>query len=123
MKEKFSVSLLEPQIVENIVREGVEVEVVDIQRMKEENLRLTNGKPYVVLVVSEPYSTITQDALQLIASRQFQQLTKAKALLVTNLPHRIIGNFYMKLKRPAIKTKLFNDRDKAMVWLRSELKK
>lgn len=123
MNEKVRISLLEPHILENVILEGVDLDVPDIHQIKEENLQLAHGVPYVILVVSEPHCTITQDALQLTASKEFQQLTKAKALLISNLPHRIIGNFYMKLKRPAIKTKIFNDREKAMSWLRSELKR
>lgn len=123
MKEKIKFFVIEPQILENVILEGVEIDVPEVNFSKAENLKMSEGKPYVLLITSQPFSTITPEALSLSASKEFKQNTKAKALLVNNLPHRIVGNFYMKLKRPAIKTKLFNDREKAIKWLRRELKK
>jgi len=123
MTDKIRFSVIEPQILENIILENVEIDVPEVNYSKQQNLKMAGEKPYVILIVSQPYSTITPQALNLSASKEFKQLTKAKALLVNNLPHRIVGNFYMKFKKPAIKTRIFNDRDKAIKWLRKELEK
>lgn len=110
-------------ILENRIIESVEVDVKDVYQAKEDNIALTNGKPYCILVNSGKYTTITKEALELSASPDFKQNTIAKALLIQELPHRIVGNFYMRFKKPAIKTKIFTDRDKALKWLDDELKK
>lgn len=110
-------------ILENRIIDSVEIDVKDVYQAKEDNLAITNGKPYCILVNSGKYTTISKEALELSASPDFKQNTIAKALLIQELPHRIVGNFYMRFKKPAIKTKIFTDRAKALIWLKGELKK
>jgi hypothetical protein len=47
----------------------------------------------------------------------------AVALYSNNLTLKIIGNLYIKLKRPASPTKFFDDRSKAIQWLKDQMKK
>lgn len=115
---KISEGILENKIIDN-----AEVDVIDVEQAKIDNTELSLGQPYCILVDSGKYTTITPEALELSASKNFKQKTIAKALLINDLPHRIVGNFYMRFKKPAIKTKLFTDREKAIKWLESEMKK
>lgn len=120
---KILVSLIESGMLENRVLADMHIEEEDIEEVKRKNMSLMGDKKYVILVVSDSGGTISSDARRLTASPEFQQNTLAKAFLVDNLPHRIIGNFYLSFNRPAIPTRIFNDREKAMEWLRSELKR
>lgn len=122
MKEKFKIAILEEGILENTVLEDCHIDAEDIHAIKAENMRLMKDKLYGILVVSELGTTISAEARRLSASSDFQLNTVAKAILVRDLPQRIIGNFYLTFNKPAIRTKVFSDRDKAMEWLRSELK-
>lgn len=117
--EKTEVLILEPGIIENIVKPGAIIETEDILRLKEKNEQLSKGKKYVVLVTSGHLSSITKEARELVASKEFAQNTMAKALLIDSLGHRIVGNFYLKINKPHIKTRLFVDRDVAILWLKS----
>ncbi len=122
MKKVICTKILEG-ILENKVVDSAEIDVADVEQAKSDNLQLSLGNPYCILVDSGKYSTITPEALELSASKNFKQNTIAKALLIDGLPHRIVGNFYMRFKKPAIKTKIFTEREKAIKWLVSELKK
>jgi len=44
--------------------------------------------------------------------------TKAMAVIVKSMPHRMLLNFYMQFNRPLAKHRAFEEVDKAMVWLR-----
>lgn len=123
MSDKVTISLLEPQIIQNFIAEGAEISREDVLSVKKENTRLAEGKPYGVLIVSKPFLSVSKEAMEVNASKEFQNLTKANALLINGLPQRILGNFYLNFKKPAIHTRIFTDREKAMQWLRKEIQK
>jgi hypothetical protein len=116
--KKIRITQLEEGIVENYFLGGEYIEVEDFRELRRENLRLMNGKPYVVLVSADELTSFTKEAREFVASKEFAGITIAKALLIAGLGQRIIGNFYMKVNKPHIKTKLFSDREKAVDWLR-----
>lgn len=120
MKIKVQASILEDGILENAISEGVEVDVADLHVLREQNLKLASHKPYTILVTSGPFSTITREAMDLVSSKEFQHLTIAKAILVNSRTHKIISSFYLNFKKPAIRTKIFTDRVKAITWLREQ---
>ncbi len=115
--------LLEPGLLENKVLDGYTLEADDVLELKKVNVELTNDDNYAVLVIFGHLTEVSQGARELIASKEFQRKTVAKALLVTNIGHRLLGNFYLSVNKPSIKTRLFTDRNSAIDWLRTELNK
>lgn len=120
--DKFAVQVIEKQIIENIIKVSADLDVDDVIKLKKVNESLMNGEKYVILVNSLEYSTISNEARNLVASKEFAKDTIAKALLISNFPHRLVANFYIKFNKPFITTKIFTDRTKAMKWLREQLK-
>lgn len=117
----FTARLISENIVENVVHDNVTIDVEDVIEIKKANKELTNGNRYVVLVDSGMITTITKEGRELSASAEFQENTLAKALFVRSIGHRLIGNFYLKVNKPVIKTKIFDCREKALEWLNSEV--
>jgi hypothetical protein len=116
-----TVTLLEPYLLENFIHDNASLDAADVMEIKEANLSLTHGEKYVVLVNPGKYASVSKEARELSASHDFAQNTLAKALLVNSLPHRLISQFYIKVNRPRINTRIFADRDKALEWLREQL--
>lgn len=114
--------MLEPGVVEIIFAGGKTIEESDIQALREINLKITKGKPYGVLVQAEELVNFTREVRELLASETFKGNTKAKALITNGLGQKLLGNFYLKVNKPHIKTRLFTSREKALAWLREELK-
>ena len=119
----FKVRLIEKQIVENTLKEGVEIDVQDILELKQANLSLTNKEKYAILVTPKEFSSVTKKARELSSSKEIVGNTLAKAFLVKNFGQKLVVNFYMKVNRPFIKTQVFTDREEALKWLRNELEK
>lgn len=120
--EKADVYLIEDGILENHVKAMSHIEESDIWAIKKANLSLTNGKPYCILVTAGHLSSISKEAKELTASKDFAQNTIAKAILVDSLGHKIVGNLYVKLNKPYIKTKVFTSRELAIAWLQSQIR-
>lgn len=119
--DKFDCSVLEDGIVETFFKAGVQIEAEDLIRIKEMNLRMTEGRNYCVLVSADFMASFSKEARELSASENFVMNTKAKALVINGIGQRMIAQFYLKVNKPCIKTKVFSDRPEAIEWLRSEL--
>lgn len=119
--EKFEIRLYESGVLENIVKKGEVVDVEDIKLLVKANLTVTGNKHYAALIDSEELASFTKEAMQYSAKKEISPKVLARALLVNNLSKRIVGNFYIKITRPAVTTKLFNDRAKALIWLENRM--
>ncbi len=119
--EGVSIQKLSNLILENVVHENVELDVVKLHEIKAANTSLIQESKYGVLVDSHPSSTITKEGRELTSSKEFQQRTIAKALLIRSMPHRLVGKIYIKLNKPHITTKIFDDRKKALEWLENQV--
>ena len=119
--EKAEAFKLEGLIIENILKEDTALEPEDVRNIKEMNLRLCGGKPYALLVDPKAGSTINDEARVLLASREMGDLTIAKAILIYTQKQKIIGNIYLKINKPYVKTRIFTDRAKAIKWLHTQI--
>lgn len=119
--EKAEAFVLEGVIIENILKEGTTLEPQDVRSIKEINLRLCEAKRYALLVDPKEGSTITDEARSLLASKELADLNVAKAILIYTQKQKILGNIYLSINKPHVKTRLFTDREKALKWLRKQL--
>jgi hypothetical protein len=118
---RFEIRLLESGIIENIIKEGVHVEKQDVQELKEANQGLAGGEKYAVLISPHYLSTFSKEARELTASFEFAMDTVASAIIVDNMGHRLVGEFYLQVNKPHINTKLFSNKEDAIDWLRLQL--
>ncbi|MBL7933081.1 MAG: STAS/SEC14 domain-containing protein [Bacteroidia bacterium] len=115
---KGHASLIEPGLVCNHIEEGIVIEVEDVKAFKQANETLAEGKPYAVLVEVEELVAVSRESRELTASKDFKRYTIAEAFVISSLGHKIIADFYMQVNKPHILTKIFNDREKALKWLK-----
>lgn len=119
--DKIKISRIEESIIENVFLEGSNIIEDDVYLLKEINQEMANGNPYVVLVVPEPFAQISREARELIASNKLGNNTIAKAIIVKTLAHKLIVDFYLAVNKPFMKTKTFNAKEPALLWLKEQL--
>lgn len=119
--EKVEIFRLEGIIIENIIKEGVVLQVADVKSIKEINLRICENKNYALLVDAKEESSITDDARTLLASEELAKFNIAKAIIIHTQKQKILGNLYLTVNRPYVKTRLFTDREKALSWLKKKI--
>lgn len=112
-----TIKLIAPQILQTFVKENNTIDVADLWKIKEVNRELADGKKYGVLVESDMMTNITKDAMKLSASKEFQENTVAKALIIKSVGHQIVGSFYLKFNKPHIPTRIFKEKEEALEWL------
>jgi hypothetical protein len=83
--------------------------------------KICAGKKFPLLVISAPFANIDKDAREFMASAQNTQYASAEAFVINSLGHKILANFYLKVNKPGIPTRFFNEQSAAEEWLRTYL--
>ena len=75
----------------------------------------------VLLVFPGTDTSASKEVRDLANSEEAAKYTRAQAIVVDNLAHRIMGNFIMKFYKAGITVKVFSERNKAEEWLKQFL--
>lgn len=108
-------------IVKIILRDDDELTMQDIMDHREIVDHMVNGHAYCMLVITGERTRATEEG-RTFAARNLPAGRLAEAIIIRSLPVRIMGNFYLKFHKPGIPTRLFDDEESAMKWLREVLK-
>lgn len=78
------------------------------------------GRKCPALVDLSEMKSADVEGRRLAAGPEIAAVTSRMALVVTNPLSRILGNFFLRVSRPAYPTRLFNDEASARRWLSEE---
>lgn len=74
----------------------------------------------LILVESGRYTNISKEAREFATLPETNEYTKATAVIVKSLAHRILINFIINFtKQQTMKMRMFDDKEKAIDWLLS----
>jgi len=104
-------------ITRNIHVPQAKVDLTDAKACVTACLKVNQGNQYIVLVDIRQVTLITHEARQYFSNATAESSCKARAILIGSHVSRIIGNFFIKINKPAAPTKLFMDEAKAIAWL------
>ncbi len=114
----YSMCKIAPNMVELKFEAGFEGELEDAKTIVQ---RLSNfcfeNQPVLLLVVYAEDNIFSKEARQYVASKVVNSVVKAEALVLNSMALRLMGNFYLKVNKPARESRLFNNRDVAFEWL------
>jgi hypothetical protein len=60
---------------------------------------------------------LSEEVTNYLSGADRKDMVKAEAFMINNIPLRFFANFYMKVKRPALTSKIFNNEEEAVKWL------
>lgn len=122
MKEKVlsnsRIRLSDDGIIIIYCKEDYQYELQDIQDLVEAAGELTGGKKMPTLTIPGKYTEASKEALDFIFSKDSILYASADAYIAQSLSQKIIGNFYLKIKKPSIPTRLFSNEKSALEWLK-----
>lgn len=74
-------------------------------------------KKLPVLILCSQYTTGDVDMLKYLSKNQNNPFSLADAFVINTMAQKIIGNFYLKLISPERPTKMFSNKEDALIWL------
>lgn len=95
-------------------------EAVSLEQAKELTtayIDITKGEKIPHLFTANKFVIIERDVMKYM-KEVANQYGKADAFVISALPQKITGNFYLKFFKPHVPTKLFTDKEKAIKWLK-----
>ena len=113
-----TLNLIENQIIHFIVDDNAEFGLEDMLEVRAANIKLSDGQPYCVAMEAGNFSNFSEDVRKASASPEHTKNRIALALIHNNLATRLIFNFYLAINSPVGKTKAFQSKEKALLWLR-----
>jgi hypothetical protein len=96
-----------------------EVELEDAIEIDKAFIKITNNTKFSVIVdARDKFSSITNDARNFFANDpEIIPIREKIAIVVNNMPTKILANFFMRFNRPQTPTKVFNNLEEAVKWL------
>ncbi len=96
-------------------------ELADAQEAIAAIRQLAGDRKRPLVVDISDLRTMTREARAYFTHPDHGEFLNAVALVVRSLLSRAIGNFFLGLNRPAVPTRLFNDEEEALAWVRTFL--
>ena len=118
-----SVSLLDNNILHTDTVAKVEIDVAICEEIHQVALEVTGGKAYPNLFTFTKYVIPDADSRNFMLLPKRLALSCADAFVIRSLPQKIIGNFYLRINKPPIPTKIFSTEGEAIEWLLQFVKK
>jgi len=116
--EKFELFILDKHIYKLKPRAGVELDVEDGYELRRNFLIFSKGNKFAVLTDASSFFSTTNELRELLASKEFTDKRFATAIVTQSMASKIIGNFFIRVNKPASPTKLFSNEEEAFQWLK-----
>ena len=95
-----------------------EVDVAEHQRNHDALIELIGSKQkYPLLIDADEFINVTPEARKFIRKLESVVPISARAMIITSLGHRILASFYIKIQKPIVPTKIFNNYADGIQWL------
>ena len=108
-----------PKIIRIKFKDNYDFTLLDCKDLVDDLKLICADKPKPILKIPGKYSTIDKSVREFISSKEGMQCSAAEAMVTTDLPQRIIGNFYMRVNKPIKPTAFFDTEEKAVEWLKN----
>ena len=95
-----------------------EVDVKDHQINHEELIELVGKeRKHPLLIDADAYINITPEARKFIRTLESTVPISARAMIISSLGQRILVSFYIKIQKPIVPTKIFDNYEDGIQWL------
>ena len=113
----------EKQFLEYLIKEGVTVDVNTVIESKKKVVKLCPGVKFYVWAEGVEFFTLTKEARELCATKEYLDNVLAIAFYTKNISVMLLGKVFNKINKPAVTTRIFNNRNRARKWLNQQMQK
>jgi hypothetical protein len=117
-EKHYFMTIHENGLIEFKVKKGISFTAEDVWLSRDQSVNYKPGRKFYVLMESEEEFNPTPDARRAGASKEYAQHVAALAFYSSNVVLKIVGNLFIKVSRPVVPTRFFDEREKAIEWLK-----
>lgn len=111
------VTLREDGILEIVVKDNIDVDLNICKELTNTYKTLLGNNKALLLHIVGNFVTMDKEAREYSASEAGLKYSIAEAFVINSLPQKILANFYMRINKPAVPSKFFDNREDAEEWL------
>jgi hypothetical protein len=112
------ISLEKNDVVFVKMNENAIIDVEEVDEKHQSLNELVDHQPYCMLVIPASGNSASAEARK-YAARLKNKKVIAEAIVVDNLAHRLLANFYIKVNRPRQKVRVFSSVPAGLAWIDS----
>ncbi len=112
--------MLDDGIVRVEVKDDAELEIDDLNEFYAIYRKILSTEKAPFIVIFGAFSSASKEVRDKFASQERADIKSAEALILNSLAHRMIGNFYMSILKPAHPTRIFATEEQGLAWLRAK---
>jgi hypothetical protein len=117
IETSIGIHYIEGDVLYIIFKDGISVDVKDLEESKNARIVLQQGNSMKVLVDTRGLFQITKEARAYAAEPKSAEMSIAMAILSDSLGTKLLTNFFIKYNKPSTPTKMFTSKEKALEWL------
>lgn len=114
---QYIIGVRDDGIIHVFYKEHTELDVKLQLEMLDVYIELCENKPYPFIFEAEEYITVTKEARDNALSLEDKSPLAVSAILVKNLAHKLIADFYLKFNKPRRPYKVFKNFEEGVDWL------
>ncbi|MCD6017103.1 MAG: hypothetical protein K0S53_224 [Bacteroidetes bacterium] len=117
--DAFVMNVHDDLLIEFKVKKYIILQESDVWESRDMSVSYLPGKKFYVLFEGEEDADVSGDARRAGASEEYTKHVAALALYSNKTYEIILGSLFLKINRPKVPTKFFDNRDEAILWLKS----
>lgn len=121
VSEEGTTTVYDSGIVEAFTNEDAYIDVPYLLKGKQLLETLTPGKKYYIISESQGFYRISKEAKALSATSEYSSHIAAVAVVTSHIALKVVLDFYLKINKPAVATKGFNNKQQAIKWLKDRM--
>ena len=111
------VTLIDTNVLFIDIEKEKDFEMKDFDQLKDAAGKRGNGIKFYNIVNVGDLTTPSADAQQASCSEEGSVYKYADAFVINSLAQKILANIYMKINKPVVPTRFFNNLDAAKLWI------
>lgn len=108
-------------LIEFNIKKNVTLQETDVWTSRDQSVDYIPGKKFLVLFEGEENANISGDARRAGASIEYSKHVAALAMYSPKSYEKIMGSLFLKINKPIVPMRFFDDRDEAIAWLRKQV--
>jgi len=118
----FIMTIHDDLLIEFKVKGNINLEAKDVWESRDLSVDYLPSKKFFVLFEGDDDASVSGEARRAGASEEYTKHVAALALYSNKSYERIIGSLFLKINKPKVPTEFFDDREKAIAWLKIKQK-
>lgn len=98
-------------LTSHVTKEFAEIIITD-------KLHFLNSKTYPTIIDATQVKNFDSDARKLMGTKRGIEGVSKCAIITKSKTQNVMVNFFMKINKPSVPTKMFHDYDNALEWLK-----